>query len=198
MSFLLKKYKVCAKMKTGDSMKKELRKVPQKNYVIVVIISIATMLILGYFAFWYKNNKEYYENNSIMSGYLAEIQEDGIIDNLTNYLIDNPNTVLYMSFGNDASVKEFEYEFKVMIDEYNLSSQFIYIDLNLVNDKNFISSIQNQFFDEKLQNLNLEKQSNIFLFEEGKVVDVLYSSEQTINLFDVKRFLIRHEVIEND
>jgi len=185
-------------MKTGDSMKKELRKVPQKNYVIVVIISIATMLILGYFAFWYKNNKEYYENNSIMSGYLAEIQEDGIIDNLTNYLIDNPNTVLYMSFGNDASVKEFEYEFKVMIDEYNLSSQFIYIDLNLVNDKNFISSIQNQFFDEKLQNLNLEKQSNIFLFEEGKVVDVLYSSEQTINLFDVKRFLIRHEVIEND
>ena len=181
-------------------MKKEVRKIPKKNYVFVCLILLVTIIFLGYFTFWYKSNQEYYKNNSVMSGYLSEIQENGVIDNLTNYVLDNPNTLLYVSFGNDSSVKGFEDEFKRLIVTKNISSNFIYIDLNYVTDKNFVSNIKNSFFSEELKNKNLklEKQSILFVFEGGKIVDVLYSNRQNINLADVTRFLIRHEVIEND
>ena len=139
-------------------------------------------------------------NNSIMSGYLAEIREDGVIENLTSYLIDNPDTLLYVSYGNDASVKDFENEFKKLLDEYNISSNFLYIDLNSVSDKNFVSKLKDNFFSENLnnKNINLYRQSNIVIFESGKIKDVLYNSKENINLIDVKLFLIRHGVIEND
>lgn len=200
MSFLLKKDKVYVKIKVGDSMNEEIKKIPPKNYILVVIISTLTILILGYFTFWYKNNQEYYNNNSIMSGYLSEVQEEGIIDNLTNYVMDNPKCLLYVSFGNDASIKDFEYEFKNLIGKHNINSYFIYVDLNLVTDKKFISNVQQNFFSDELKNknINLERQSNIFVFENGKIVDILYSSKQIINLNDVQRLLIKHEVIEND
>ena len=181
-------------------MKKEMKEIPKKNYVFVGFILLITIAFLGYFTFWYKKNQEYYRNNSVMSGYLSEIQEVGVIDNLTNYVLDNPNALLYVSFGNDSSIKEFENEFKNLIVTNNISSNFIYIDLNYVTDKNFVLSIKENFFSEELKNKNikLEKQSNIFVFENGKIVDILYSSKQNINLVDVKRFLIRYEVIEND
>jgi hypothetical protein len=135
-----------------------------------------------------------------MSGYLAEIQEKGVIDNLKNYVIDNPNSLLYISFGNDISIKDFENQFKDLISGYNISSNFIYVDLNAITDKNFISNIKENFFSDSLKNKNIElaKQSNIFIFEDGKIVDILYNSKQKINLADVERFLISHEVIEND
>ncbi|MBE6152584.1 MAG: hypothetical protein E7165_04665 [Firmicutes bacterium] len=181
-------------------MKKDVRKISKKNYVLVGLILVVTVIFLGYFTFWYKSNQEYYRNNSVMSGYLSEIQENGVIDNLTNYVLDNPNTLLYVSYGNDSSVKRFEDEFKRLIVTKNISSNFIYIDLNYVTDKNFVLNIKNSFFSEELKNKNLklEKQSNIFVFENGKIIDVLYGNRQNISLTDVTRFLIRHEVIEND
>lgn len=187
-------------MKAGDRMSKNSRKIPAKNYAIIGLIAVITFVFLGYFVFWYKSNLEYQNNNSIMSGYLAEIKEDGVIENLNSYLIDNPDTLLYVSYGNDSSVKEFEKGFKTLIDEYNISSNFIYIDLNSITDKNFVSKLKDSFFSENLnsKNIDLYKQSNIFLFEMGRIDDVLYNSKETINLIDVKIFLMRHGVIEND
>jgi len=181
-------------------MKKEVRKIPTKNYVVVTVITFVTFLVLGYFVFWYKSNLEYRKDNSILSGYLSEIQEDRVVENLTNYLIDNPNTLLYVSYGNDSTVKDFEYELKRLIDEYNIRSNFIYIDLNDITDKKFVNNLKENFFSDNLKNKNisLEKQTNIFVFESGKIEDILYDSKETINLIDVKIFLMRHEVIEND
>lgn len=200
MSFLLKKKEACVKMKSGDNMKKSELKIPTKNYVLASIISILTVFVLCYFVFWYKSNQEYYQNNSIMSGYLSEIKENGVIENLNNYLLDNPDSFLYVSFGNDSSVKDFEIEFKNLIDKNNISSNFIYVDLNAIEDKNFIEKIQNNFFSEELKNKNIKllKQSNIFVIENGKIIDVLYNSKQTINLRDVKQILIKYEVINYD
>jgi len=187
-------------MKTGDRMNKGLRTIPIKNYIIVVIIFIITVIFLAYFVFCYKKSLEYQKNNSVLSGYLAEINEDKLLDNLTNYLVDNPNTLLYISYGNDATIKDFENDFKDLISKHNVRSSFIYIDLNTVLDKNFIFSLQDGFFSEELKekNIELKRQSNIFIFDQGKIIDVLYGYEEAINLMDVKIFLMRHEVIAND
>lgn len=181
-------------------MVKSESKIPSKNYFIVILISLFTLVITCYLAFWYQNNQEYYKNNSVMSGYLSEIGEEAIIENISNYVIDNPDCILYISFGNDQSIKNFENEFKNFINKYEIESEFIYADLNLISNKNFMTELQEQFFSDVLKNSNMElnKQSNLFIFENGKVVDILYFSKKTIKLDDVKAFLVEHEVINND
>lgn len=177
-----------------------MKKIPKGNYIIVGVISILTFLIVGYFAFWYTETKEYSANNSVMTGYLLEIGEDEIVANLSNYILDNPNIVLYMSYGNDSSVKDFENEFKNFINQNNIKASFIYIDLNRIDDKNFINDFKDNFFSEELKNKNftVEKQPNLYIFKEGKIESALYYSKQAINLTDVKIFLEKLEVIEDD
>lgn len=177
-----------------------MKKIPKKNYIIVGIISVLTFVTVGYFAFWYTETKEYDTNNSIMTGYLSEIGEDAIVVNLNNYILDNPNIALYMSYGNDSSIKDFENEFKNFINENNIKQSFIYIDLNRVDDKNFINDFKDNFFADELKKKNVEvrKQPNLFIFKDGKIESVLYYTKQLINMVDVKTYLEKQEVIEND
>lgn len=177
-----------------------MKKIPQRNYVIAAGISILTFIIVGYFAFWYTETKEYSHDDSVMTGYLLEIGEASLIDNLNNYLLDNPNTVLYMTYGSNISVKSFEEQFKQFINDYNIKQSFIYIDLNKVEDKKFISEFKNNFFAEQLMNKSVEvvKQPNLFVFKEGKIDNILYYVKQSINVTDVKIFLENEGIIEND
>lgn len=177
-----------------------MKKIPKRNYIIVGVISILTFLIVGYLAFWYNETKEYNANNSIMTGYLSEIGEDEVAANLSNYILDNPNIVLYASYGDDSSVKDFENEFRKFINQNNIKQSFIYIDLSRIDDKNFINDFKDNFFSGELKNknFNVEKQPNLYIFKEGKIESVLYYTKQSINMTDVKIFLEKQEVIEDD
>lgn len=177
-----------------------MKKIPRNNYVVAAIISILTFVIVGYFAFWYTETKEYSDDNSVMTGYLLEIGEESLMDNLNNYLLDNPNTVLYMTYGSNITVRNFEVEFKQFINDNNIKQSFIYIDLNKVEDKKFILEFKNNFFIEQLKNKNIEveKQPNLFIFKEGKIHSMLYYTTQAIHMSDVKIFLENEGIIEND
>lgn len=177
-----------------------MKKVPSKNYIIVSILCVTTIVIVGYFTFWYKATKDYSANNSIFSGYLLEIGEDEVINNLSNYVLDNPNTILYMSYGNDSTIKEFESGFKQFIKEENIKAEFVYIDLNRIEDKNFTEEFKENFLSDELKNKNFSiiRQPNLYVFKEGKIVTALYYKEQNIDLNDVKRYLKSEEVVGND
>lgn len=177
-----------------------MKKIPRKNYIIVGIISVLTVVLVGYFAFWYKETKEYVENNSIMTGYLSEIGEDQLIDNLSNYILDNPNAVLYVSNGNDLSLKDFEKEFKMYINDNNIKQTFVYIDLNKVKNKKIVDEFKDNFLSTKLNfyDIELDRQPNLFVFEDGKIQSALYYTRHLINMDDVKLFLRNEGVVEND
>ena len=177
-----------------------MKKVPKKNYITVLLISVLTFVIVGYFAFWYTETKEYDDSNSIMDGYLLEIGENEIIVNLSNYIIDNPNTVLYVSYGNDSHIKNFEKEFKKYINDNNIKHSFVYVDLNRLDDNNFTNEFKDNFFSNELKNKNfkLEKQSNLFVFKAGKIKSILYYSKQPINMVDVNVYLENEGIIDYD
>ena len=53
-------------------------------------------------------------------------------------------------------------------------------------------------FDLNNNYIKLERQPNMFLFKNGKIVKVLYYAEQRINIDDVKKFLLSEGIIKND
>ena len=65
------------------------RKIPLKNYIILLGLTLGTIFLVFYFRSWYNASREYYQNNSIMSEYLSELKSEEI----NSYIIDHPDVV---------------------------------------------------------------------------------------------------------
>ncbi len=167
---------------------------------MVVIICILSIIVVSYFTYVIKKQQSIKIESSVLTGYLLELGEKEIINNLTSYVLDNPDTILYVSYGSDKYLTQFEEEFKDLINEYNLKNNFVFIDLNTVTNKNFLNDLRNNFFSKDLNNnyIKLERQSNMFLFKNGEISKLLYYAEQKINIDDVRKFLTSEGFIQND
>lgn len=176
-----------------------MRKIPTKNYVIVLIICLFTIAIVSYLAYWFTAKDSYQFSNRVMSGFLFEFGEDEIINNIENYVMDNPDCILYLSYGGN-NIKAFERDLKSFIEQNNLKSSFVYVNLDSVKNKKFLAEFSDKFFSQELKAKKAEllKQSNILIFKDGLVSDMLYYTKQSININDVRLFLSEQGVFDND
>ncbi|MEG0826257.1 MAG: DUF6568 family protein [Bacilli bacterium] len=155
------------------------KEIPRKNYYIVSIILIATLLIVITFVHFYK---EFIKNEILMTDTIKEIKE---VD-LENFIIENPDIIIYLSNGTS---KNFEKKFVNLIKENGLSKEIYYF--NRYNKK------VNQIFKPYLNNNeSLLEIDNIILFENGKIKHILYQNKYNINENDVRYFLNSNEIIK--
>ena len=106
-------------------MDDELRKIPLKNYLILGVIILVTILIIYYFYAWYDAYKETKLNMRILDKYMEVIN----YNELDNYLIENPNTVLYVSVLENEKIREFEKEFKKSLKNHEINQTVLYMDI---------------------------------------------------------------------
>jgi len=172
----------------GDKMQE--RKIPLKNYFILLLISLGTIFLVFYLASWFNTSKEYYKNNSILSEFLPELKSE----ELSSYLIDNPEIVIYYASAKDESIKTFEKDFKKMIENYEIKDDLVYIDASKEENVNFVLEL-NKFSDKKRDDIVIP---NLIYIKEGKVNKVLHTSAAKMNKRDVRNFLIKCGVITND
>ncbi|MEG2251129.1 MAG: DUF6568 family protein, partial [Bacilli bacterium] len=82
----------------------KLRNIPKKNYIILAAIFIMTIIATFYFASWYNALNEYYKTNSVITEVISEMESE----TLSSYIMDNPETIIYLSSSTDMNVKKFE------------------------------------------------------------------------------------------
>lgn len=172
-------------------MKKRI--IPKKNYIIMFVITILVVVLTLYLSAWYKTIKEYYENNSVLTGVVNEIDEMS----MPSYLLDNPNIVIYLASSNDSSIKSFEKKMKKYIKDNDLKNEIIYFDTTGL-ENNQINNIFIGYASSTLKNLRNISVPNMLYFENGEIVDILYFKKKTIIKNDVISFLERNNVIIND
>lgn len=177
-----------------------MKVIPRKNYLLVVVICLATLIIVTYLTYICKKNQDIKVEPSILSGYVLELGEKEIMTNLRNYALDNPGFVLYVSYDSSKNLNEFEEQLKDLVKEQNIKSNLVFANLNLIANKNFLNELKDNFFSDDLNNnyIKLEKQPNMFLFKNGKIIKVLYYAEHKIDIEDVKKFLFNEGIIKND
>ena len=78
----------------------KLRSVPKKNYFILGIIIIVSLLLLYYMHMWSLAYNETKLNMPILDKYLEVIN----YNELDNYLVEMPNTVIYVSVLEDENI----------------------------------------------------------------------------------------------
>ncbi len=106
--------------------KKEKEKViPPKNYLYLAIILIGTIIAVLYLYKWYDTYRESKLNTSIMNNYLTVIN----YNELSNYITENKNAVIYVSILGDERINKFENSFKNTIARNNLKNAMLYLDV---------------------------------------------------------------------
>lgn len=144
-----------------------MRVVPFKNYVILGIIFILTLGLLFYFVNIYNLKEEYLSSTNVRLAFLKEITES----DLNDYVSENSEFILYISNSENSEYVGLENKLKKYRKE-DYMENVIYLNSKDISD-NFINEL-NKYSDKKINNL-----PNIIVFDENKIIDVMYFNEET-------------------
>ena len=163
-------------------MKKEKKEVPVKNYIFLSIIVLVTILLAFYFYLWYLTYEESKLNNQIMDRYMQVIN----YNELDNFLVENKDSVIYVSKLNNKEIREFEKKLKLIINDYSLNNTILYLDLT---DKN-IDKL-------KLEDKNINYPA-VLIYKNGKIISYFDIKKNNYDINLLKEYLIEEGIINND
>jgi len=144
--------------------KEELRKIPIKNYFIVAIIFALSIGLAFFFRNWYNSYQDYEKTIPVLQGVISEIRYNEI----DNFIIDNPSTIIYIGVADDDDCRNLETELKKVIEKRHLKNKIIYFNITDVEDRELLL----QEFNGKYSNGNdIYAYPAIVLIEDGRVID---------------------------
>ena len=154
------------------------RKIPSKNYIILGIILFISLLILIYFNTWFSLYRKEIDNKMILDKYLTVIN----VNEVENYLVENPNSIIYVSALNDDKIRNFERQFKNTLKNKLITRDILYMDLTpyISNDK-VMKEFKKKY---SLGYADITDVPNIMVFENGELKIIYNISE---NSYDIKR-----------
>lgn len=160
------------------------KQIPKKNYIILSIIVIITVILTFLARNTYLEIKKANEKNSVMANFLVVLNEK----ELDNYILENQNAIIYFSDSKDEKNNEIEEKIKKLISEVGIENQMIFLDYKKMNEQS-IKKFKNKYFDENIKDKNIGQYTNIFIMENGKITTILYDEKTTLTIDDVTNLL---------
>ena len=161
----------------------ELRVIPRKNYLILGIILIISFLLVYYLYMWSLAYKETKLNIPIMDKYMEVIN----YNELSDYLVENENAIIYVSVLENSDIRNFEKKFKNVIKNNQLDKNILYMDITeVINDNKIKIDMDSRYI------VNLVKMSDvpsIVVFENGLLKSVYSISNNDYDIEKVKLFI---------
>lgn len=171
-------------------MEKE-RNIPLKNYIILGVVLILSVIVVIYFYMWNNAYEESKLNTTIMDKYLQVIN----YNELNNYLIENKDAVIYISVLEDQKIRNFERKFKSIIVNNSLNSDILYLDLTSeLKNNNTKKEI------DKTYSINKKSISNvpsIIVYKNGNISSIYNIKDDNYNIEKITKYL-KEEGIIND
>lgn len=145
------------------------KKTPLKNYVVLTIVVILTIMCTFYMRNWYIAVRDYNSANSPILSVINEIN----VNEISNYVYENPKFVLYTSSGTNASTKYFEKKFKNYIKDNNLEQNMIYINVDKSGKETVKDELKKYADGVVLDRIDVNDNVSMFIFENSKIVRVI-------------------------
>ncbi len=166
-----------------DKKTEEERKIPVKNYVILIVLFAAVIALVLYLCQLYRIYDEHQREIPVIRDSLFEIQPD----ELEHYVMENPTTVIYMCTAADEGCRDFEKEFKKLVEKDTLQESVIYLNLSDVKQDEFVSQFNDNYPYKRQLDVNYPA---FVVFEDGKVKSILQADEdEKLNISDVEQFI---------
>ena len=163
--------------------KEKERHIPKKNYVYLLLIIIASILVIYNLYKWHETYRASELNTSIMNNYLTVIN----YNELSNYITENKDAVIYVSVLGNEKINKFENSFKNTIASNNLKNSMLYLDVTNEN----INMIKN----------NLKIYGDfpyIVVYTNGEITDTYDITKNKYNTKKIVKYLNRIGATDND
>lgn len=145
-----------------------MKKIPVKNYfillIIVILVAILTIILTNIY-----NNQ--LRKTSIMYNYLSEIKKNDI----DTYLTEKPNIILYISDKYDITNNKIEEKLQNEIIKYNAKDYIVFLNINTKNIE-FIDKLNKKY------NGKIEKKLPVLVVIEDSQIQKTYYDLENINL----------------
>jgi len=171
-------------------MNKE-RKIPLKNYIILSLVLIISIILVIYFYMWYDTYEESKLNTTIMDEYLQVIN----YNELSTYLIENKDAVIYSSVLKSQEIRNFEKRFKSVIKKYSLNNDILYLDLTKELENNKIREEIRKIY--KTSDSDLTITPSIIIFKNSKVEDIYSIKDNNYNVNKLVEYLKKEDIIND-
>lgn len=155
-----------------------MREIPKKNYFILFIVIVFSLLIAFYFRKWYKAYEDSYLSKSIVGNYLFEIN----YKELDNYLVENQSAIIYVSKVGNEKIRNFEKKFINAINQNDLKNKILYLDLS-----NYKGDTNDKY---TINDMNITSVPNISVFKNGKLDDIYVIDVDGYNMEKIILYLI--------
>ena len=157
---------------------------PFKNYILVFVLILAVVGLSLYACRWYETIREYNINKSVLTDTVNKIE----LETLESYITDNSDFIMYISDSSNQEVKSFEKKLKKYIKNNSLNTEIIYLDMKDYEKTEALKTILSYASDpySKLKKIPVP---NMLVFENGKIIDILYVTNTTINKKDAIEFI---------
>ena len=168
-------------------MKKE-KEIPLKNYILLSIVLILTIVVVIYFFLWKNTYEKSKLQTPILDDYLLVIN----YNELNNYLVENKDAIIYVSELNDESIRLFENKFKNIINKNNLNNKILYLDLTEeLKENNIVKEINKKYGKE------MTEVPTIVIIKDGKISSSYNIKENKYNIKLLEKYLEKEDVIND-
>lgn len=162
------------------------RIIPKKNYIILGLVCLVTILLSFYCVDLYKNSREYQLDQNKRMKVLSEVK----VEELQNYILDNHDVILYFSSSRDNTYSNFEESLKTYLLEEDLTKMIAYVDTTNLESSFYTDFAKNYFSTQwKKENKRFSVIPNFVNFSDGEVESMLYMNATVPNMSDVKSYL---------
>ena len=164
-----------------------------KNYCILTLIVLCTVFIVWYICRWYQVYSEYEMQTPVIRETLS--YEIGYLE-FDHYIMENPNSVIYMCTASDIDCRNFEKDLKKYVVKNNLQNDIIYLNLSDADLEKFVENFNNNYkYKIKLTN----NYPAIVEFTDGSVTGILQGSDsKRLSITKVSQFIDLHHIGDND
>lgn len=160
--------------------KSELRKIPLKNYLILGVVIIVSFLVLYYLYMWLVAYNETKLNKPIIDKYMSVIN----YNELDNYIVENPDSIIYVSVLENQEIRNFEIEFKKILRKNKIKYNMLYLNLtDELKDDKISNEIKKKYL---FNSLSLIDVPCVVVFHEGQL-KYIYGLKD--NNYDVDRMV---------
>ena len=173
--------------------KKESNKIGIKNYILSILILVGGILLVVYIFSWYQvKQEEKYMNSYLISTNTISNQITDL-NTLKQVVNEAPNNYfIFIGFRNDSNEYNIEVELKNIIDDYEISDYFYYIDItDKLDDQNYMNSLNN------ILGTSISNTPAFIYVREGKILNknIVTNTNKGFNIGNIEKIL---EIYEYD
>jgi len=144
-----------------------MRKIPSKNYIILAVLIVVTVLVTLFLS------NLYISRNKLTSSFY-QYSNKIAVDDFTQYTVENPDSIIYISDKYDLTHETFEQKLRKKIDNLNLKGKLVFIDKSEINKK-FINNLKKNY---KI-NIDTQKTPIILVMIDKNIMKSIYIDEHT-------------------